>query len=136
MSNTKKSGGWQPGQSGNPKGRPIGKSDVGKLRALIAQHLPEIIEQLTEKARAGDIQAARLLLERVVPPVKAMDPPVHIDMARSHGLTERGETVLNAMADGLLTPGQAGTLLGGLGSMARIKEIDELTIRIEALEKR
>lgn len=126
---------WQPGQSGNPKGRPPGTSETGRLRAAISEHLPEIIAQLVEKARGGDTQAARLLLERVLPPVKAVEATVTLELAEGASLTEQGESIVRAVADGLLAPGQAGALLTGLGSVARLKEVDELTKRLEALEK-
>jgi hypothetical protein len=130
-----KTSGWKPGQSGNPNGRPPGASEVGRLRAAISEHLPEIIAQLVEKARGGDMQAARLLLERVLPPVKATEATVTIELAPGASLTEQGESIVRAVAAGLLAPGQAGPLLTGLGSIARLKEVDELTKRLEALEK-
>lgn len=126
---------WKPGQSGNPNGRPPGSSEVGRLRAAISEHLPEIIQQLVEKARAGDTQAARLLLERVLPPVKAIEATVMLELAPGASLTEHGESIMHAVATGLLAPGQAGALLTGLGSIARLKEVDELTKRLEELEK-
>jgi hypothetical protein len=128
-------GGWKPGQSGNPSGRPPGSSEVGRLRAAISEHLPQIIAQLVEKARGGDTQAARLLLERVLPPVKAVEATVMLELADGASLTEQGESIVRAVAGGLLAPGQAGALLTGLGSIARLKEVDELTKRLEALEK-
>lgn len=126
--------GWRPGQSGNPNGRPPGTSEVGRLRAAISEHLPEIIAQLVDKARGGDTQAARLLLERVLPPVKAVEATVTLELAPGASLTEQGESIVRAVAGGLLAPGQAGALLAGLGSIARLKEVDELTKRLEALE--
>ncbi len=36
----KKRGPWKPGQSGNPKGRPPGVGEIGKLRAYLAGDLP------------------------------------------------------------------------------------------------
>ncbi|MDO9356954.1 MAG: DUF5681 domain-containing protein [Solirubrobacteraceae bacterium] len=126
---------WQPGQSGNPKGRPPGPSETGRLRAAISEHLPEIIAQLVDKARGGDTQAARLLLERVLPPVKPVEATVTLELVDGASLTEQGEAIVRAVADGLLAPGQAGALLTGLGSVARLKEVDELTKRLEALEK-
>ena len=42
---------------------------------------------------------------------------------------------MRAMAEGRIAPGQAGALLSGLGNVAKLKEIDELTARIEVLEK-
>ena len=71
----KNSGQWQPGTSGNPAGRPPGSGKVAKLRAEIAEHVPDIVAQLVESAKGGDVQAARLLLERVLPPVKAILTP-------------------------------------------------------------
>lgn len=126
---------WQPGQSGNPKGRPRGASEIGKLRVAISEHLPEIIERLVEKAREGDAQAARLLLERVLPPIKATEATVEIDIPEGVNLTEQGAAILRAVSQGQIAPGQAGALLSGLGNVAKLKEIDELTRRIEALEK-
>ena len=134
MAEESKRGGWQPGQSGNPKGRPPGSSEVSRLRAAISEHLPEIISQLVEKARGGDTQAARLLLERVLPPVKATESTVEIDIPEDAGLTEQGAAIVRAVAQGLIAPGQGGALLSGLGNVAKLKEIDELTKRIEALE--
>lgn len=135
MSKKEQKGGWQPGQSGNPSGRPPGTSEVGRLRAAISEHLPEIIAQLVEKALAGDTQAARLLLERVLPPVKAIEATVEIAFPDGATLTEQGEAIVRAAACGSLAPGQAGALLTGLGSIARLKEVDELTKRLEELEK-
>ena len=135
MSGKEQKGGWKKGQSGNPGGRPPGSSDVGRLRAAISEHLPEIIEQLVEKARGGDTQAARLLLERVLPPVKAIEATIEIALPEGATLTEQGEAIVRAAAQGMLAPGQAGALLTGLGNIARLREVDELTKRLEALEK-
>lgn len=78
----KKPGRWKPGESGNPKGRTPGSGETGKLRAAIAKHLPDIIEQLASRAKTGDPQAARLLLERVLPPVKGIEQAQAIDLPR------------------------------------------------------
>lgn len=135
MQKNEKKSGWKPGQSGNPNGRPPGSSEVGRLRAAISEHLPAIIAQLVEKACGGDTQAARLLLERVLPPVKAIEATVMLELAPDASLTDQGEAIMRAVATGTLAPGQAGALLAGLGSIARLKEVEELTKRLEALEK-
>lgn len=125
---------WKPGQSGNPNGRPKGTSEAGRLREAIAGHVQEIIDQLVEKAKGGDIQAARLLLERVLPPVKAVEPTVELDLPEGATLTQQGEAIVRAAAGGEIPPGQAGALLTGLSNLGKLKELDELTARIEALE--
>jgi hypothetical protein len=130
----KKLGRWKAGESGNPNGRKPGTGEVAKLRESIAAHLPEIITQLVAKAVEGDAQAARLLLERVLPALKPMEQPVELTLPADCGLTAQGAAVVQAVAAGTLAPGQGAALLTGLGSLARIKEIDELEKRITQLE--
>lgn len=130
----KKRGRWKPGESGNPTGRTPGSGEVAKLRASIAEHLPAIITRLVTQARAGDSQAARLLLERVLPPMKATEQPVELTLPPDAGLTAQGAAIVQAVAAGTLAPGQGAQLLTGLGAMGRIKEIDELEKRISLLE--
>ncbi|WP_422016905.1 DUF5681 domain-containing protein [Roseateles sp.] len=125
---------WKPGQSGNPKGRKPGTGEVGKLRAAIAKHLPEIIAKQVELAKAGDAQAARLLLERVLPPVKAAEQPAPIKLPARASLADAGRAVLQAAGAGELAPGQAAQLMAGLGTLAKLVETDELAARIAALE--
>lgn len=131
---TKKGGKWQQGKSGNPKGRRPGTGAVTKLRDSIAAVLPEIIAQLVTKAKEGDAQAARLLLERVLPPMKAVEQAVSLSLPDGEGITGQGRAIVLAVADGTLAPGQGAQLLAGLGSLARIVEIDELAARITKLE--
>lgn len=130
----KKRGRWKTGESGNPNGRKPGTGEVAKLRASIAVHLPAIITQLVSKAQEGDAQAARLLLERVLPPMKAIEQPVELCLPDGEGMTAQGVAIVKAVAAGILAPGQGAALLSGLGALARIKEIDELEQRITKLE--
>lgn len=131
----KKRGRWKEGESGNPNGRKPGTGAVAKLRDSIAAHLPEIIMQLVNKAKEGDSQAARLLLERVLPPMKAIEQPVTLSLPAGDGITAQGIAIVQAVAAGTLAPGQGAALLTGLGALARIKEIDELEQRITKLEE-
>jgi hypothetical protein len=130
----KKLGRWKAGESGNPNGRKPGTGEVAKLRESIAAHLPEIITRLVVQAKEGDAQAARLLLERVLPALKPMEQPIELTLPADSGLTEQGKAIVLAVADGTLAPGQGAALLTGLGALARIKEIDELEKRITQLE--
>jgi hypothetical protein len=95
--------------------------------------VPDILAALTAKARAGDVQAARLLLERCVPALKPIEQPEPVQL-QGKSLTEMGQSALRLLAAGELGPGQAAALLSAIGQLARVAEIDELTRRIEALE--
>lgn len=130
----KKQKGWKPGQSGNPKGKPPGSGELQRLRASIAKHVPSILDQLVTAAQGGDVQAARLILERVLPPVKAIEQAVELQFPEGGTLTAQGRAVLSAVAAGELAPGQGAQLLAAIGSLARVTEIDELTARITTLE--
>jgi hypothetical protein len=130
----KKGNPWPKGKSGNPNGRPIGLGEVTKLRNSIAEHLPEIISQLVIKAKDGDAQAARLLLERVLAPMKPVEQSVSLVLPQGEGMTAQGVAIVEAVAAGTIAPGQGAALLTGLGALARIREIDELTARITKLE--
>jgi len=72
--------GWEKGQSGNPAGRPKGTGEVAKVRAAIAARVPELLERLMTQALDGDTSAARLLLERAIAPLKAIEQ-AHADIA-------------------------------------------------------
>ena len=127
---------WQPGQTGNPKGRPPGQSEITRLRASLAGDVPEILAGLVMAAKGGDVQAARLILERILPPVKAIEQAVELQFPEGGTLTAQGRAVLAAVAGGELAPSQGAAMLGAIGTLARVTEIDELTARITTLEEK
>ena len=135
MTNKKPSNLWQPGQTGNPKGRPPGISEITKLRKSLMTDAPEILAGLVTAAKAGDMQAARLILERVLPPVKPMEQAIELEL-RGDTLTDQGRAVLSAVSTGALPPGQGSQLIAAICALARVAEIDELTTRITKLEER
>lgn len=135
MNTPKKDTKWKPGQSGNPKGKPKGVGEVQKLREAINLHVPGIINQLVTAAQGGDVQAARLLLERVLPPLKAVEQASPLTLPDG-SLTEQGRAVLAAVGAGELAPGQGAQLITAIGSLARVAEIDEIAARLAALEEK
>lgn len=134
MTNDKKVSRWQPGESGNPAGKRPGSGELQRLRASIAADVPDILAGLVDAAKGGDVQAARLILERVLPPVKAIEQAQELDLPEGGTLTAQGRAVLSAVALGDLAPGQGAQLLAAIGSLARVTEIDELSQRIDKLE--
>jgi hypothetical protein len=103
------------------------------MRNALMGDVPEILAALVRQAKAGDPQAARLILERVLPPVKATEQPVKLQLPDGN-LTEQGRAVLDSVASGGLAPGQGSQLITAIGQLARVAEIDELSDRITALE--
>lgn len=128
-------GRWKPGQSGNPKGRKAGTGDVAKIRSAIADKVPDILESLLTRALEGDTGAARLLLERTVAPLKAIEPAQTMSIPEG-SLAEQGKAVVGLVAAGELPAGQGAVMLGTLGALAKLIEADQLDARIAALEQR
>jgi len=124
---------WAHGQSGNPRGRKPGTGVVAGLRAGIEKQLPAILDTLAANALDGDTAAAKLLLERTIPPLKSVELPAPVAMD-GDTLSDRGRAVVAALAAGTLAPGQAAALLHGLAALSKLVEWDDLTRRIEALE--
>lgn len=126
---------WRKGQSGNPDGRPKGiPNPQARLRKMI--NAEAIVRKLETAALAGDVQAARTLLERALPVYRAAAAPVRLpELAETQSLTAKAGTILDCVARGKIPPDLGSQLIAALGNVARVAEIDELARRIEALEK-
>ena len=65
---------YTKGQSGNPAGRPVGsKNKCTQFRELLEEDLLALVSVLRDKALEGDMNAMRLLLERLIPKVQVAD---------------------------------------------------------------
>ncbi len=133
MTNHKPSNLWKAGQSGNPAGRPPGRSVISRLRALLEPDTPEILQTMVVAAKSGDVQAARLILERILPPIKAVESAENLTLD-GDTLSDQGKSVLRAISEGVIPPSAGVQLLGAIGALARVIEIDELDRRISQLE--
>lgn len=121
------------GQSGNPRGRPKGVVCQAKLRAVILKDIPGIIETLVDAAKAGDVQAAKVLMDRSLPALKPTADPVAFQPGET--LADTGKAIMAAMSQGQMTADQGTALISALAGLARVVEVDELARRIDALEQ-
>jgi hypothetical protein len=124
---------FRKGQSGNPNGRPRGSGKSAQLRRAIEKDAPDIISALAKAAKDGDTAAAKLLLDRVLPSLRPVDQPAPLPLSTDIG--QAGRDVLVALRDGTLGPDAGAKILQAVGALSRIIETEELSKRIEALEK-
>jgi hypothetical protein len=76
-----------------------------------------------------------VILERVLPPLKAIEQAVALQLPEGT-LTAKAGALLDAAALGELTPAQASQLIAAVGTIGKITEFDELNARITQLEQR
>jgi hypothetical protein len=64
------------GVSGNPKGRPKGKSKNTLIRdqliSAIEDRAPDVVEAVVKAALGGDMTAAKIIMDRLIPVQKAV----------------------------------------------------------------
>ena len=123
------------GQSGNPQGRPKGSGLSAQLRAAIEQDAPSIIKAMIEQAKAGDIQAAKTLLDRVLPALKPESQAIHLpELVAAGTMAEKARAAIDAAGAGAVSPSAASDLVSAIAGLAKIIETTELQKRLEALE--
>ncbi|MCG8016833.1 MAG: DUF5681 domain-containing protein [Candidatus Thiodiazotropha sp. 'RUGA'] len=126
---------FKPGQSGNPKGRRKGSSKVSELRAKLEPHADDLIQTAVNMALGGDLQALKLCLERLLPPLRPQAETVKLSaLTKAESLSDMGEAILQAIAAGELPPDVGRDLLTAIAAQMQITEGDELQKRLESLE--
>jgi hypothetical protein len=129
--------GWQPGQSGNPKGRPVGARNRKNIVAdEFAKGGSEVARVVMEAAKGGDMQAANLVLSRLSPPLRARSEKVQFELTQDASLTTQAQQILTAIAAGDVDPETGQLLINCIASFAGLKATDNLEARLAALEGR
>jgi hypothetical protein len=138
-SEQKQAGRFKPGQSGNPRGKPPGTRNPAlvALERIGQGNAEGILQAVIIAARGGDMQAARIILDRVWPARRGA--PVSIDLpaiktpddvlAAMNGIAE-------AVGSGMLTPEEGETLMKLVEATRHAIDSVDLARRIEALEQR
>lgn len=126
------SGRFTKGNKASP-GRPPGRGVVAELREKLAQDVDKVISIVREQALAGDPQAIRILLDRVLPSLRPVELPTPLDLPEGN-LARQAHAVVQAVANGDIAASQAAQIINALGGVAKIVETTDLLDRIEKLE--
>jgi hypothetical protein len=106
------------------------------MEALFEGEADAIGRKAIEKAKEGDATALRLCLERILPPLK--DRPISFAMpalATPDDAVKATAAIASAVADGELTPMEAGELSRLIDGFVKAFEIHSLDERLKRLEE-
>ena len=121
---------FKKGESGNPAGRPRGSvnKNLQMLRAAAEAILPDLID----RAKSGDLEAQKLILDRGIPRLRAVSMPEA--MALPGGtLTDQAKALVALIAEGTLSTTVAAEIAGIITASARVEEVDQLRDELKAL---
>lgn len=131
-------GKYKKGFSGNPKGKPKGARNKSTLaaEALLEGSLEKICKKVEEEALNGNMQAAKMILERFLPPRK--DRCVEIDLPSVHTSEDVLNAIgfiVNAVGKGSITPSEGEFLTKMVESYLTALEDYQFESRLKNLEE-
>lgn len=128
------------------RGKPFGPGNPGKPKGarhkttLLAEKLmqddaADVVKKVIAAAKGGDMTAARIVLDRIAPARR--DSPVTIALPKIESAADAAKamaSVLDAVAGGAMTPGEAEQVAKLIDTFARTLEVTEFEERLRALE--
>jgi hypothetical protein len=129
---------FQPGQSGNPNGRPHGSRNktTRAIEALLDGEAESITRKAIELAKSGDGPALRLCLDRIAPSRK--DRPIVFDMPQlktAADAVSAASAIVSAVASGELTPGEASEVAKAVNVFTQAVSNADIEQRLGRLEE-
>lgn len=125
---------------GNPHLRRLAEYRQALNASLTPEKVARIVDRLVKLADKGDVQAAKVLLERALGKAKvAPDATEPLDLgidslSTVEDVKKASQSILQAMTDGRLTPDDGAKLAAIVELVRRSIETQELETRIAALE--
>jgi hypothetical protein len=116
---------FQPGQSGNPGGRPPGSLNRKTLAAQEAmiERAQELIDSMVDRAKNGDSAAMRAAMERLVPTGRNRRVAIDLPVIKTPEDAELALSVVtDELAAGNLTISEASALINLIDRMLRVAE--------------
>jgi len=128
---------FEPGVSGNPAGRPVGARHKTTLaiEALLDGEAEIITRKAIQLALEGDTTAIRLCLDRILP----LRRDRHVSFAlpkleKADDVKQAVSAIVAAVAEGELTPAEAGELSKVVDAFTRMLETLDFEERLAKLE--
>jgi len=129
-------GRFQKGKSGNPAGRPKGRTNpiLASIKSEFGGE-PQFWNHVAKAAKNGDQNCLNLLCARVCPPLKARSVCVELAI-KGDSTKDYTAGVLSAVAGGLLPPDEAASLLNAVLAGQKLEKLEDLEQRVKQLQER
>ena len=127
---------FEKGKSANPAGRPRGARSKATIMAekLLTERLDSVTQAILQRAEDGDVGAARLVLDRLLP-VKATRVKLELPPIKTAAdASVASDVILAAMARGELSLEAGGQLLAAIEARLRIIEAVDFERGLNDLE--
>jgi hypothetical protein len=129
---------FEPGQSGNPSGRPKGARNKTTIavEGLLDNEAEALTRKVIELALAGNMAAIRLCFERLLPPRR--DRGVAFDLPKIESAADAvaaSGAVLESCAAGTLSPSEAVEVMRSIETHLRAIELRQIETGMTALER-
>lgn len=131
-------GRFKKGQSGNPRGKPKGARHNASLMAekLFEKDIEIVCNQVINQAKDGNLQAAKIILDRLLPPKK--DRPINFKLPFIKNIAdavEAGRLICFAVGNGEITPLEGESLSKIVEIQTKNIELFDFEIRLHAIER-
>lgn len=131
-------GRFKKGKSGNPRGKPKGARHKASLMAemLFENGIEKVCEQVLSQAQEGNLHAAKIILDRLLPPKK--DRPINFKLPIINNAADAlraGKLICHAVGNGEITPLEGESLSKMVEIQAKNIELFDFGTRLEAIEK-
>jgi hypothetical protein len=132
--NTRRGKPFGPGNPGRPRGARNKRAVLAEK--IMADDLADVVRAVTAAARAGDIGAARLIFDRLLPvrrgrPVCLDTPPI----GTASDVAAAMDALTTAMVKGDVTPEEASLAAGVFDLRRKALETEDFEKRLRALER-
>jgi hypothetical protein len=128
---------FKPGQSGNPAGKPPGARNrtTRAVEELLDGEADTLTRKAIELAKAGDMQALRLCLDRIAPARKDRYVPIDLPALDSAAdAVKASAVIMAALSAGDLSPSEASELSKLVGNYVTALTAADFEKRLAQLE--
>ena len=131
-------GRFQKGVSVNPSGMPKGTRHRSTLLAerLLVDEIHDICASVIAEAKKGNIQAAKIILDRVLP--SRRDRVIDVQLPKLQTVDDAVKamsTIINAIGSGDITPSEGEAMSRAVDTFIKAIQVHDIEKRVSMLEQ-